>query len=81
MFVIFVHACFMCICLKTIIWLFWDKVWIFLMKTGWQPCLELPAGTAVSAAPGRRVQWPVTGSRIPLFILVLVTPRDSVRKL
>jgi len=23
-------ACFMCICLKTVIWLFWDKVWLFL---------------------------------------------------
>jgi len=22
-------ACFMCICLKTVIWLFWDKVWLF----------------------------------------------------
>ena len=31
-------ACFMCICLKTAIWLFWDKVWLSLVKTGWQPC-------------------------------------------
>jgi len=31
-------ACFMSICLKTVIWLFWDKVWLFLVKTGWQPC-------------------------------------------
>ena len=23
-------ACFMCICLKTVIWLFWEKVWLFL---------------------------------------------------
>jgi len=22
-------ACFMCICLKIAIWLFWDKVWLF----------------------------------------------------
>ena len=30
-------ACFMCICLKTAIWLFLaflDKVWLFLVKTG-----------------------------------------------
>jgi len=34
---VFGYACFMCICLKTAIWLFWDKVWLFLVKTGWQP--------------------------------------------
>jgi len=36
---VFGYACSMCICLKTAIWLFclfWDKVWIFLVKTGWQ---------------------------------------------
>jgi len=37
---VFGYAYFMCICLKTAIWLFWDKVWLFLMKTGWQPCQE-----------------------------------------
>jgi len=31
-------ACFMCICLKTAIWLFWDEVLLFLVKTGWQHC-------------------------------------------
>ena len=31
-------ACFMCLCFKTTISLFWDKVWLFLVKTGWQPC-------------------------------------------
>ena len=31
-------ACFMCICLKTAICFFWDKVWLFLVKTGWQLC-------------------------------------------
>jgi len=34
-------ACFMCISIKTAIWLFlafWYKVWLFLVKTGWQPC-------------------------------------------
>jgi len=30
-------ACFMCICLKTAIWLFWGKVWLSLVKKGWQP--------------------------------------------
>jgi len=34
-------ACFICMCPKTAIWLFLaflDKVWHFLVKTGWQPC-------------------------------------------
>jgi len=32
------YAWFLCICLKTASWLFWKKVWLFLGKTGWQPC-------------------------------------------
>jgi len=38
---VFGYACFMYICLKTAIWLFgffWDKVWLFLVKAGWQSC-------------------------------------------
>jgi len=30
---VFGYACFMCICFKT-------AIWIFLVKTGWQPCTE-----------------------------------------
>jgi len=26
---VFGYACFMCVSLKTAIWLFWDKVWLF----------------------------------------------------
>jgi len=37
---VFVYAYFVCICLKTLIWLCWDKVWLFLVNTGWQPCLQ-----------------------------------------
>jgi len=33
---VFGYECFICICLKTAIWIFWDKVWLFLVKTGWQ---------------------------------------------
>jgi len=35
---VFGYAYFMCVFLKTAIWLFWDKVWLFLVKTGWPPC-------------------------------------------
>jgi len=31
-------ACFMCICIKPAIRIFLDKVWLSLVKTGWQPC-------------------------------------------
>ena len=38
---LFGYVYFLCICLETAIWLlqpFWGgKVWLFLMKTGWQP--------------------------------------------
>jgi len=34
--------------------------------------LELRAGAVVSAVPGWQVQWPVTGSRMTLFVLVLM---------
>jgi len=30
---VFGYACFMCICLKTSIWMFWDKVWLVLANT------------------------------------------------
>jgi len=36
---VFGCACFMCICRKTAICSFWDKIWLFLAKTGWQPWL------------------------------------------
>jgi len=32
---------------------------------------ELQAGAVFSAAPGWKVHWPATGTRITLFILVL----------
>jgi len=35
---VFGYACFMCICLKTAIWLFLGQGLAFFMKTGWQPC-------------------------------------------
>jgi len=35
---VFGYACLMCICLTTAIWLFWDKVGLFVVKTVWQPC-------------------------------------------
>jgi len=31
-------TCFMCICLEIALWLIWDKVLLFLVKTGWQAC-------------------------------------------
>jgi len=37
---VFGYACFMCICLKTAIWLllaFFGTRSVFFMKTGWQP--------------------------------------------
>ena len=33
------YSCFMYICLRTAMWLFWDKLCLFLMKAGWQPYL------------------------------------------
>jgi len=38
---VFDYACFMWICLKLVFGffcLFWDKVYLFLVKTGWQQC-------------------------------------------
>jgi len=35
---VFGYAYFMCICLKTAIWLFLGQGMAFLMKTGGQPC-------------------------------------------
>jgi len=29
--------------LKLLSGFFWDKVWLFLVKTGWQPCSYTPA--------------------------------------
>jgi len=40
--------------------------------------LELRAGAVISAASGWQAQWPVTGSRMTLLIVVLV--RGSVVK-
>jgi len=37
---VFGYTCSMCICLKTAVWFFWDKVWMFLVKTGCQPWRE-----------------------------------------
>jgi len=34
---VFGYACIMCICRKTATWLFWDMVWLFLVKTCWHP--------------------------------------------
>jgi len=42
------YAYFMCQCLKTAIWLFWDKVW-FLLKTSWQPFLQVVSGLLFAA--------------------------------
>jgi len=35
------YACYICICLKTAIWLFLEQGLDFLIKTTWQPWLEL----------------------------------------
>jgi len=54
---VFGYACFMYICIKTAIWLFsgllWDKVWLILVKTGWQPCQKGPALCFVCACGER----------------------------
>jgi len=34
---VFGYARFMCICFKTAIWHFLNQIWLFLVKTGWQP--------------------------------------------
>jgi len=38
-------ACFMCICLKTAIWVFLA----FLIKTGWQPCCVIQQDSILHA--------------------------------
>ena len=37
---VFGYACFMCLCLKTTIHIFGGKVWLFMVRTSWQPCEE-----------------------------------------
>ena len=48
------YACFMCICLQIPIScffrLFWDKVWLCLVKTTWQPFSLFPKRTTVTEA-------------------------------
>jgi len=40
--------------LKLLFGTFWDKVWLFLVKTGWQPCCQNTVGIRVL----RKAGWP-----------------------
>jgi len=54
------------------IWLFWDKVWLFLVKTGWQPCCVLQQDSILQAGV-----WATQSSRTPMLDYCFSTRRQN----
>jgi len=71
-------ACFMCICLKTAIWRFWDKLWIFF---GEDRLATLLCSLARFDLANRGVRQPVqphTNARLLVFDETLTQPNFAV---
>jgi len=65
------------ICLKTAIWLFWDKVSFFLVKIGWQTLLCSLARFDLANRTVQAVQ-PHTYARLLIFNETLAQPNFAV---
>ena len=65
---VFGYACFMCMChkLRLLPDFFWDKVWLFLVKTGWQPWLQFGRNTGDAFKPYCRVPKLSLNKPLPL---------------